>query len=85
METLLHTNAYMLGRNDNSAEFSAKGVRVVPPCYIGKNAKIYGCKIGPYVTIGDDCELSGVEISNSVVWSGVKITNGKICNSIVHK
>ncbi|WP_295682261.1 sugar nucleotidyltransferase [uncultured Fibrobacter sp.] len=85
METLLHTNAHMLSRNDNSAEFVAKGMKVVSPCYIGKNVKIYGCKIGPYVTIGDDCELSGVEISNSVVWSGVKITNGKICNSIVHK
>ena len=85
METLLHTNAYMLSRNDNSAMVGAKGVQIVPPCYIGKNVKIYGCKIGPYVTIGDDCELSGVEISNSVVWSGVKITNGKICNSIVHK
>ena len=85
METLLHTNAYMLSRNDNSAMVGAKGAQIVPPCYIGKNVKIYGCKIGPYVTIGDDCELSGVEISNSVVWSGVKITNGKICNSIVHK
>jgi glucose-1-phosphate thymidylyltransferase len=85
METLLHTNAYMLSRNDNSAKVGAKGAQIVPPCYIGKNVKIYGCKIGPYVTIGDDCELSGVEISNSVVWSGVKITNGKICNSIVHK
>jgi dTDP-glucose pyrophosphorylase len=85
METLLHTNAYMLSRNDNSAMVGAKGAQIVPPCYIGKNVKIYSCKIGPYVTIGDDCELSGVEISNSVVWSGVKITNGKICNSIVHK
>jgi Nucleoside-diphosphate-sugar pyrophosphorylase involved in lipopolysaccharide biosynthesis/translation initiation factor 2B, gamma/epsilon subunits (eIF-2Bgamma/eIF-2Bepsilon) len=85
METLLHTNAYMLSRNDNSAKAATKGAQIVPPCYIGKNVKIYGCKIGPYVTIGDDCELSGVEISNSVVWSGVKITNGKICNSIVHK
>lgn len=85
METLLHTNAYMLSRNDNSAIVGAKGAQIVPPCYIGKNVKIYSCKIGPYVTIGDDCELSGVEISNSVVWSGVKITNGKICNSIVHK
>jgi glucose-1-phosphate thymidylyltransferase len=85
METLLHTNAYMLSRSDNSASFASRGVQVIPPCYIGKNVKVYGCKIGPYVTIGDDCELSGVEISNSVVWSGVKITNGKISNSIVHK
>lgn len=85
METLLHTNAHMLGRNDNSNAFASRGVQIIPPCHIGKNVKVYGCKIGPYVTIGDDCELSGVEISNSVVWSGVKITNGKISNSIVHK
>ena len=67
METLLHTNAHMLGRNDNSNAFASRGVQIIPPCHIGKNVKVYGCKIGPYVTIGDDCELSGVEISNSIV------------------
>ena len=85
VETLLDTNAHILKRNDNSAEFAGKGVDIIPPCYIGKNAKIHGCKIGPFVAIGDDCELSGVEIRDSIVWNGVKIANGKVCNTVVHK
>ena len=85
VETLLETNAHMLKRNDNSKEFSKPGVEVIPPCFIGKNAKIHASKIGPFVSIGDDCEISGVEIRDSIVWNGVKIANGKICNAVVHK
>ncbi|WP_290745716.1 sugar nucleotidyltransferase [Fibrobacter sp. UBA4309] len=85
VETLLETNARVLQRNDNSASASFYGTTVVPPCYIGKNAKIHGCKIGPNVSIGDDCEISGSEISDAIVWNGVKIAGGKICNTVVHK
>lgn len=85
VETLLSTNAHVLNRNDNSAQFNVPGVTIVSPCYIGKNVKIHSCKIGPNVSIGDDCEISGCEISDAIVWNGVKIANGKISNSVVHK
>ena len=85
VETLLETNAHMLKRNDNSKEFAQSGVEIIPPCFIGKNAKIHASKIGPFVSIGDDCEVSGVEIRDSIVWNGVKIANGKVSNTVVHK
>ncbi|MCR5378364.1 MAG: NTP transferase domain-containing protein [Fibrobacter sp.] len=85
VETLLETNAHVLNRNDNSAERSFPNTTIIGPCYIGKNAKIHGCKIGPNVSIGDDCEISGCEISDAIVWNGVKIANGKISNTVVHK
>lgn len=85
VETLLETNAHVLKRNDNSGNLKFEGTEIVPPCYIGKNAKIHGCKIGPNVSIGDDCEISGCTISNAIVWNGVKIANGKVCNTVVHK
>lgn len=85
VETLLETNAHMLRRNDNSAGASFDGTEIVAPCFIGKNAKIHGCKIGPNVSIGDDCEISGCTISDAIVWNGVKIANGKVCNTVVHK
>ena len=85
VETLLETNAHVLKRNDNSASISVPGVEVIPPCFIGKNAKIHASKIGPFVSIGDNCEISGVEIRDSIVWNGVKIANGKISNAVVHK
>ena len=85
VETLLDTNAHVLKRNDNSKEVNVPGVEVIPPCYIGKNVKIHGCKIGPFVAIGDDCELSGVEIRDAIVWNGVKISSGVVKNAVVHK
>ena len=85
VETLLDTNAHVLKRNDNSKERAVPGVESIPPCYIGKNGKIHGCKIGPFVAIGDDCELSGVEIRDAIVWNGVKISNGIVKNTVVHK
>ena len=85
VETLLETNAHVLKRNDNSGNLKFEGTEIVPPCYIGKNAKIHGCKIGPNVSIGDDCEISGCTISDAIVWNGVKIANGKVCNTVVHK
>lgn len=85
VETLLDTNAHVLKKNDNSKEFSQPGVEIIPPCFIGKNAKIHGCKIGPFVAIGEDCELSGVEIRDAIVWNGVKISNGIVKNTVVHK
>jgi len=85
VETLLDTNAHVLKRNDNSKQVNLPGVEIIPPCYIGKNAKIHASKIGPFVSIGDDCEVSGVEIRDSIVWNGVKIANGKISNAVVHK
>ena len=85
VETLLETNAHVLKRNDNSKEIDVPGVEIIPPCFIGKNAKIHASKIGPFVSIGDDCEVSGVEIRDSIVWNGVKIANGKVSNTVVHK
>jgi glucose-1-phosphate thymidylyltransferase len=85
VETLLDTNAHILKRNDNSKDVNVPGVEIIPPCYIGKNAKIHGCKIGPFVAIGDDCELSGVEIRDAIVWNGVKISSGIVKNAVVHK
>lgn len=85
VETLLDTNAQVLNRNDNSSEFNISGVTIVAPCHIGQNVKMDNCKIGPNVSIGDGCEISGCEISDAIVWDGVKIANGKVNNSVIHK
>ena len=85
VETLLETNAHVLNRNDNSASLKFEGTEIIPPCYGGKNAKMHGCKIGPNVSIGDDCEISGCSISDAIIWNGVKIANGKVCKTVVHK
>lgn len=83
VETLLQTNACVIERNDNSADYKLKGVH--GPCHIGKNVTLINCKIGPNVAIGDDCVLVNCKIKNAILWNGVRINGGSIENAIVHK
>ena len=84
-ETLLETNAHVLGRNDNSASVNIPGVKVVAPCYIGKNVKIVNSTIGPNVSVGDGCVIENSTIKDSVLWDGVKVENKVLDNSIIHE
>lgn len=47
------------------------------PVIIGDNVKIIDSKIGQYMAISDDCEIINSDIENSVLMSGVKITDIK--------
>ena len=47
-ETLLETNAHVLKRIDNSASVNLPGVKVIAPCYIGKDAAL--SRTAPSVT-----------------------------------
>lgn len=84
-ETLLETNARVLNRNDNSATVNIPGVKVIAPCYIGKNAKISNSTIGPNVAVGDGCVIENSTIADAVLWDGVKVESKTLNNVIVHE
>ena len=84
-ETLLDTNAQVLARNDNSATVNIPGVKVIAPCYVGKNVKISNSTIGPNVSVGDGCTIENSTISNAVLWDGVSVSNKTVSNVIVHE
>lgn len=84
-ETLLETNARVLNRNDNSATVNIPGVKVIAPCYIGKNAKISNSTIGPNVAVGDGCVIENSTISDAVLWDSVKVESKTLNNVIVHE
>lgn len=84
-ETLLETNARVLNRNDNSATVNIPGVKVIAPCYIGKNAKISNSTIGPNVAVGDGCVIENSAIADAVLWDGVKVESKTLNNVIVHE
>ncbi|MCQ2107013.1 MAG: NTP transferase domain-containing protein [Fibrobacter sp.] len=84
-ETLIETNAEVLGRNDNSADFAAEGVKVVAPCHIGKNVKLSNCTVGPNVAVGDNCVIENATVSDAVLWNGVKVCDKTVCKQIVHE
>jgi glucose-1-phosphate thymidylyltransferase len=84
-ETLLETNARVLNRNDNSSTVNIPGVKVIAPCYIGKNAKISNSTIGPNVAVGDGCIIENSTIADAVLWDGVKVESKTLNNVIVHE
>ena len=84
-ETLLETNAHVLKRIDNSASVNLPGVKVIAPCYIGKDAKISNSTIGPNVSVGDGCVIENSTISNAVLWDSVKVSGQTLDNVILHE
>lgn len=85
VETLLDTNAKVLPRNDNSASADFPGSTIIAPCFIGKNVRIVNCKIGPNVSVGDDCCVENSEISNAILWDGVHVAGGSLRDAIAYK
>lgn len=84
-ETLLETNAHVLKRIDNSASVNLPGVKVIAPCYIGRDAKISNSTIGPNVSVGDGCVIENSTISNAVLWDSVKVSGQTLDNVILHE
>jgi len=53
------------------------------PAYIGKGTKIMNSYIGPFTSIGDDCEVKNSEIEHSVVLDNVKVEGVYLMDSLV--
>lgn len=52
------------------------GCLVKGPTLIGKNCHISNSYIGPYTSIGNNCEIIGTEMEDSIVLDGAKIIDG---------
>ena len=60
--------------------------KILGPCYIGDNTAIIDSYVGPFTSIGSNCQLSNIEIENSIVMEGsyIEITNGtRISRSLI--
>ncbi len=44
-----------------------ENTRILGPCYIGSNTKIKDSYIGPFTSIGANCNIENVEIENSII------------------
>lgn len=54
------------------------------PAIIGKNCKISNSYVGPYTSVGDDCEIVNSEIEGSIVMDGARIdVRRKIVDSLI--
>ncbi|HWR65988.1 MAG TPA: sugar phosphate nucleotidyltransferase [Bellilinea sp.] len=84
-EALLETNRYLLtNRMDNSdANASLEGVTIIPPVYIHPSATIKSSVIGPYVSVGQNCEIDRVVISNSILEDNVYLAESLLTGSLL--
>ena len=56
------------------------------PVIIGENCVISNAYIGPYASIGNNCQIISTEIEDSIVMEGTRIANaGKIIDSLIGK
>jgi glucose-1-phosphate thymidylyltransferase len=75
-DALLETNRYLLDHGrDNSAQAAQEhpGVAVIPPVFISSNANIQASVVGPYVSIGEECQLNQVVVRNSILEEGAQV------------
>ncbi len=60
---------------------------IVGPVIIAKNAHIKGCKIGPYVSLGESVTLKNTKVENSIIRENSRVKNFTriISNSVLGK
>ncbi|MBI3591350.1 MAG: glucose-1-phosphate thymidylyltransferase [Candidatus Melainabacteria bacterium] len=60
---------------------------IIGPAIIAKNSYLKGCKIGPFVSLGENVYLKNIKLENSIIRENTKITNvmGIISNSVFGK
>lgn len=61
------------GRVSLKQDVEIKGSRIRGPVVIGRGTRIENTFIGPYTSIGNDCEVNNTAIEHSVVLDGCKI------------
>jgi len=90
IESTLETNRYLLEReaqtlpaNNGSSEATRPGVKVVQPAFIHETAEIADSQIGPYASIGPNCQVSGSVIEDSIIEADCEIMDISLRRSVV--
>ena len=68
---------------ENNSFIKSGNVKITQPVFIGKNVKIKDSEIGPFVSIGDDTDISNSNIESTLIYKSVKVSNANIKNSIL--
>ena len=68
---------------ENNNFIKSGNVKITQPVFIGKNVKIKDSEIGPFVSIGDDTDISNSNIESTLIYNNVKVSNADIKNSIL--
>lgn len=86
IEATLDTNRILLDRgadNTSEARSSRPTVKIEAPVFIHPSAKVEAAVIGPYVSIGANCEVQAAVIQDSIIEEGTKIFNTALKRSLI--
>jgi glucose-1-phosphate thymidylyltransferase len=84
IDTTLETNRYLLDHGcSNPPKISGANVEILPPVFIHPTASICDSTIGPYVSVGAECEITGSRIENSIIEAGAQIKTAFLINTIM--
>ena len=84
VEATLDTNRVLLQKLAPGGE-EREGVRVFGPVFIHPSAEISDSVIGPFVSIGPKCRISGSRIEDSILDEGVQVKDAALIRSIIGK
>lgn len=86
----IETNSKMLGflKEDNQEVLISNSINqfnttILEPCFIGENVVLKDCIIGPYVSIGNNCNLENTSVKNSLIQNNTKIINAKLDQAMI--
>ncbi|MFH1908289.1 MAG: nucleotidyltransferase, partial [Chloroflexota bacterium] len=82
IEATLETNRYLLERL-NVPTFQPSNVKIVPPVFIHETARISDSVIGPYVSIGANCQIADSKIEDSILEAGVTVEAAALSGSFI--
>ena len=84
-ESVLQTNQYLLDHGrDHSQEAAARpNVTIIPPVFIHESAQVESSVIGPYASVGPDCELKQAIIQNSILEEGTHVQEMILEDSLI--
>jgi len=80
-ETWLETNRALL--DGLPAPAPRPGVTFLPPVFAPASAELKDCTIGPYVSLGEGCAVSGGRIENSIVGEGARVRDCLLHDSLI--
>jgi glucose-1-phosphate thymidylyltransferase len=85
IDATLETNRVLLERGSANQETGRKsnGVEIIAPAYIHPTARITNSTIGPYASIGADCQLEECCIENSILEEECTISSITLTGSLV--
>jgi len=85
IDATLETNRYLLqhGLANRTKSEKKEGVEIIPPVFIHDSATVTNSVIGPDVSIGPGCKISGARIEDSILESEVIVETAALKGSFI--